>query len=94
MRCTRSRSVWPTLSGSFPALHPDQQSRIEQEIGELRRQIAAEERVLADPQAATQRTQERIARPLEREREPEERPAVGRRAKFINPPPSRPSTLI
>jgi tetratricopeptide (TPR) repeat protein len=71
----------------LPRADQDQEPRIEQELGELRRQIAEQERVLADPKAATQRTQERIASALEREREPEERPAVGRRAKFINPPP-------
>jgi len=64
-----------------------ERARIEQEIEELRRQIAAQERVLADPQAASQRTEERIASGLERERQPEDRPAQDRRAKFINPPP-------
>jgi hypothetical protein len=64
-----------------------ERARIEQEIGELRRQIDGQERVLADPQAASQRTEERIASGLERERHPENRPSEGRRAKFINPPP-------
>jgi tetratricopeptide (TPR) repeat protein len=64
-----------------------ERARIEQELGELRRQIATQEQVLADPQAAKQDTEQRIASALEREREPEERPAVGRRAKFVNPPP-------
>jgi tetratricopeptide (TPR) repeat protein len=62
-------------------------ARIEQELKELRRQTAAQERVLADPQAASEQTEQRIATGLERERQPEERPAVGRRAKFVNSPP-------
>jgi TIR domain len=62
-------------------------ARIEQELGELRRQIATQEQVLADPQTARQDTEQRIASGLERERQPEERPTVGRRAKFINPSP-------
>jgi tetratricopeptide (TPR) repeat protein len=71
----------------LPRADPDQQSRIEQEIGELRRQIATQEEVLADPQTASQNTQQRITGALERERQPEERPTEGRRAKFINRPP-------
>jgi tetratricopeptide (TPR) repeat protein len=63
-----------------------ERARIEQELKELRRQIAAQEHMLADPQAASQDTQQRIASGLEREREPERAIHV-RRAKFINPPP-------
>jgi tetratricopeptide (TPR) repeat protein len=64
-----------------------ERARIEQEIQELRRQLDGQERVLADPRAASQRTEERIASGLERERQPGDRPTQGRRAKFINPPP-------
>jgi tetratricopeptide (TPR) repeat protein len=69
------------------ATEVSERARIEQELGEVRRQIAAQQHALADPQAASQDTQQRIAGGLERERQPEERPAVGRRAKFVNPPP-------
>src|SRR4029453_4230826 len=75
----------------LPRAEEPEQTRINQEIQELHRQIAAQERVLADPQAASQDTQQRIASGLEREREPE-RPMVVRRAKFINPPPVLPPT--
>jgi hypothetical protein len=70
-----------------PTEEVSERARIEQEIQELRRQIDVQERVLADPRAASQRTEERIASGLERERQPEDRPSEGRRAKFINPPP-------
>jgi tetratricopeptide (TPR) repeat protein len=63
-----------------------ERARIEQDIQELRQQIAAQEEVLEDPQAASQRTEQRITAGLERERQPE-RPVVVRQAKFINPPP-------
>jgi tetratricopeptide (TPR) repeat protein len=70
------------------ATEVSERARIEQEIKDLRRQIAVQEQVLEDPQAASQHTQQRIASGLERERVPE-RPVVVRRAKFINPPPVR-----
>jgi tetratricopeptide (TPR) repeat protein len=63
-----------------------ERARIQQEIKELRWQIAARERVLTDPQAASQDTQQRIASGLERERQPD-RPVTIRQAKFINRPP-------
>jgi len=63
-----------------------QQARTARELEELRRQIAEQRQLLADPHAASQHTQQRIASGLERERAPE-RPVVVRRAKFVNPPP-------
>jgi TIR domain len=69
-----------------PATTVSERARIEQDIKVLRQQIAAQEEVLEDPRAASQRTEQRITAGLEREREPE-RPVVVRRAKFINPPP-------
>ena len=63
------------------------QPRIEQDIRELRERVVQQERLLADPEAATRRTEERIAAGLERERQPERPPAAPARAKFVNAPP-------
>jgi tetratricopeptide (TPR) repeat protein len=61
--------------------------RIEDDIEELKREIKAQERVVADPQAARKRVQESIDRGLELERQPLT-PVGGRTySKFINPPP-------
>jgi tetratricopeptide (TPR) repeat protein len=70
----------------LPRAEEPERTRIEQEIKELRQQIAAQEHVLANPQAASQDTQQRIASGLERERQPK-RPVTVRRVKFINSPP-------
>ena len=64
------------------------QQRIRDDIAQLDGQIRAQERVVADPAAAAQRTQESIASGLEREREPEQRVSGVSRSKFINPPPA------
>ena len=64
----------------------DTRTRIEQDVKELRRQIANQERLLADPGAARERAQDHIASGLEREREPD-RAVTVRQAKFVNPPP-------
>lgn len=68
----------------------DHKPRVEKEIVELRSRIAEQERVIADPLAARDRTQARVASALERERKPEPRPAAPVRAKFVNPPPMAP----
>jgi TIR domain-containing protein len=62
-------------------------ARIERELEELRRQIAGQRRLLDDPHAASQHTQQRITSGLERERAPDQPAVVVRRAKFVNPPP-------
>jgi tetratricopeptide (TPR) repeat protein len=64
-----------------------QRPRIEQDIQELRDRIVGQERLLADPEGATRRTEERIAAGLERERQPERPPVASVRAKFVNTPP-------
>jgi hypothetical protein len=51
-------------------------ARIEDEIEELIRQIAEQQRVVDDPQGAAERVAESIERGLERERQPE-RPVAG-----------------
>ncbi len=71
----------------LPRADPAQRPRIEQDIRELRERVANQERLLADPGAATRRTEERIAAGLERERQPERPPAAPARAKFVNAPP-------
>jgi len=63
-----------------------QRARIQKEIDEIQRQIAAQQKVVDHPQQAEKRVEESIARGLERERKPE-KPVGGVRRKFINPPP-------
>src|SRR5262245_11767060 len=69
------------------ASEPVEQKRIEDEIDELNRQIAEQQRVVADPQGTVKRVEESIARGLERERQPEKPSGGVARSKFINPPP-------
>ena len=69
------------------AKDPLQQARTKDDIEQLKKDVAKQEDVVRDPQAAARRVEESIARGLERERKPE-RPAAGaQRSKFINPPP-------
>jgi tetratricopeptide (TPR) repeat protein len=65
---------------------PSQRSRIQREQQQLQREIAERQAQLADPQAANQRTRQRIDSGLERQREPE-RPVSIHRVTFVNPPP-------
>jgi hypothetical protein len=69
------------------AADPTEQTRIETEIEALTRQVAEQEQLLADPQAAARRVEQSIQAGLERERQPERPPAGASRTKFINPPP-------
>ena len=71
----------------LPRAGPAQRPRIKQDIDELRRRVADQERLLADPEAATRRTEERITAGLEQERQPARPEAAPARAKFVNPPP-------
>jgi tetratricopeptide (TPR) repeat protein len=69
------------------AKDPTHRTRIQDEIDQLKKDVAKQEEVVRDPRAAARRVEESIARGLERERKPE-RPAAGaQRSKFINPPP-------
>ncbi len=71
----------------LPRASEEQQVRIKDEIALLEKQIADQQRIIADPKSAEKRVEESIARGLERERQPE-RPVSGiTRTKFINPPP-------
>ncbi len=71
----------------LPRADPAQQARIRAEIELLNRQIAEQQQVVADPEAAARRVQESIERGLERERQPEKPVGGLARSKFINPPP-------
>jgi tetratricopeptide (TPR) repeat protein len=65
-----------------------QRARVEQDIADLRQQIAELERAAADPVAAAVATEKRITAGLEGVREPARpQPVMPARAKFVNPPP-------
>jgi len=72
---------------ALPRAEPAKRPRIEQDIADLRQRAADQRRLLADPDAATRRTQQRIAAGMERQRRPERLDAGPARAKFVNPPP-------
>jgi tetratricopeptide (TPR) repeat protein len=66
---------------------PADRARIQTQIAEMQAEVANWQTFLADPQAASERTERSIQSGLERERQPE-KPAAGKAAtKFINPPP-------
>ena len=71
----------------LPRAEPAQRPRIEQDIGELRRRIDSQERLVADPEAEVQRTEQRINIEIDQERHPERPEPVPARAKFVNQPP-------
>jgi hypothetical protein len=52
----------------MPRAGPQQGPRVRQDIEDLQRRVAEQERLVADPQAATRRTEERIAAGLEQQR--------------------------
>ncbi len=65
-----------------------QQVRIKDDIAQLEKQIAEQQRIVDDPKAAAERVAASIAAGLEREREPQKSRERGDAAtKFINPPP-------
>ena len=70
----------------LPRAEPDQQRRIQDDIAELERQIAQQQKVIENPKAAEQRVQQSIELGLEGERKPA-KPVGGIQSKFINPPP-------
>jgi tetratricopeptide (TPR) repeat protein len=71
----------------LPRAGPEQRPRIRQDIEELRRRVGEQKRLVADPRAATQRTEQRIAAGMERQRQPERREAAPAGARFVNQPP-------
>ena len=71
----------------LPRADASQRPRIEEDIRDLGKRIADQGRLVADPTAATRRTEERIAAGLEQERHPERPTVAPARAKFVNPAP-------
>jgi tetratricopeptide (TPR) repeat protein len=71
----------------LPRAGPEQRPRIRQDIDELNRRIAEQERLVADPRAAARRTEERIAAGLEQQRQPDRPEVAPTRARFVNQPP-------
>ena len=71
----------------LPRADPAQRPRVRQDIEELRRRVGEQERLVADPEAATRRTEERITAGLEQQRQPERPEVAPARAKFVNQPP-------
>lgn len=61
--------------------------RIQDEIDQLQKQIAEQQRIVDNPQQAAQQTTQNIQTGLERERQPEKPMGGAARSKFINPPP-------
>jgi len=71
----------------LPRAASNQRTRIQEDIAELDRNIAQQQAIIDNPQAADQRVKESIERGLELEREPA-KPVTGiAHSKFINPPP-------
>ena len=71
----------------LPRTDPGRRQRVLRDIEELQQRAADQKRLLADPAAATRRTEQRIAAGLEQERQPERPVVAPARAKFVNPPP-------
>jgi tetratricopeptide (TPR) repeat protein len=66
---------------------PVKQERIQADIEVLNQQIADQEQIVEDPEAANNRVEERIATGIERERQPKKPVSGVNKTKFINPPP-------
>ena len=71
----------------LPRADPEQQLRIREDIDELERQIAQQQKIIDNPKAAEQRVQQSIDAGLEGERHPAKPVGGTRQSKFINPPP-------
>jgi tetratricopeptide (TPR) repeat protein len=67
---------------------PEQEARVRDDIAHLEAEIASQRQIVADPEAARKRTEESIARGLERERQPSQPVGGISRTKFLNPPPA------
>lgn len=70
-----------------PRVPAERRALVDADIAELRRQIASQQAVVADPEGARQRVQRSIDAGLENERRPTAPPHGTRPGKFINPPP-------
>ena len=76
------------------ASDPTEEARIKDEIGQLKKQIAEQKRIVENPQAAARQTEHNIQTGLERERQPEKPVSGVMRSKFINPPPDMAPTYF
>ncbi|HKS39079.1 MAG TPA: tetratricopeptide repeat protein, partial [Blastocatellia bacterium] len=65
-----------------------QQARIQDDIDLLEKQVAEQQQIVNNPQAAAKRVEESIKSGLERERKPEKSAPERTSGKFINPPPA------
>jgi tetratricopeptide (TPR) repeat protein len=72
---------------ALPRAEAEQQSRIQRDIDELNREIANQQTIIDDPQAAAERMQGSIDAGLSRERRPAKPVGGVSQGKFINPPP-------
>jgi len=70
------------------------QIRIQDDIESLKKQIADQEQIVADPEAARKRVEESIATGMERERQPKQPISGVTKTKFINPPPGQAPTYF
>ncbi len=71
----------------LPRAEPEQQTRIRDDIDELERQIAQQQKIIDNPEAAEERVQKSIDAGLEGERKPAKPVGGIATGKFINPPP-------
>ena len=71
----------------LPRAEAEQQTRIREDIAELERQIAQQQKVVDNPEAAEERVQKSIEAGLEGERKPVKPVGGITTGKFINPPP-------
>ena len=71
----------------LPRADPAQRLRVRHDIEDLSKRIAEQEQVVADPQGARRRADERIAAGLEQQRQPERPVVAPARARFVNQPP-------
>ncbi|HEY6968362.1 MAG TPA: tetratricopeptide repeat protein [Candidatus Angelobacter sp.] len=71
----------------LPRSEPEQKVRIREDIADLERQIAQQQKVIDNPKAAEERVQQSIETGLESERKPVQRVGGIVHGKFINPPP-------
>jgi len=71
----------------LPRAKPEQQVRIREDVAELERQIAQQQKVIDNPKAEKQRVQQSIEAGLESERRPAKPVGGISQGRFINPPP-------
>ena len=71
----------------LPRADLERRPRIEQDITDLHKRIADQQGLVADPEGAARRTEERITAGLDQERHPKRPEVPPTRAKFVNAPP-------